>query len=260
MPEPDELWHRLMHDELGFPHYAAHGGDLGAGITSRLAQAHPEAVTGIHLLAIADPTDDNRAGLTPAEQDYLQATAAWFTEEAGYEHEQMTRPQTLSFGLSDSPVGLLAWLVEKYRAWSDCDGDLSRHFSDDLILTRASLYWFTNSISTSFRPYYEHAHGMTTPLKKVMVPTAVAVFPKDLTQPPRSWAERTYHVTRYNVMPRGGHFAAHEEQPSSPPTSSSSSAPCGRGPADHPAGRRRVISSMRLIAAPTTPSRCCHGW
>jgi pimeloyl-ACP methyl ester carboxylesterase len=101
--------------------------------------------------------------------------------------------------------------VEKYRAWSDCDGDLSRSFSDDFILTQASLYWLTNTISTSFRPYYEHARGMSARVTKVTVPTAVAVFPKDLTQPPRSWAERTYHVARYTVMPRGGHFAAHEE-------------------------------------------------
>jgi len=206
-----ELWHRLMHDELGFPRYAAHGGDLGAGITSRLAQAHPEAVAGIHLLAVADPAGYDPASVTAEEKDYLDAVAAWFADDGGYEHEQMTRPWTLSFGLSDSPAGLLAWLVEKYRAWSDCDGNLSRRFSDDFVLTQASLYWFTNTISTSFRPYYEHAHGMTPRVQKVSVPTAVAVFPKDLSQPPRSWAERSYHVTRYNLMPRGGHFAAHEE-------------------------------------------------
>jgi pimeloyl-ACP methyl ester carboxylesterase len=206
-----ELWHRLMRDELGFPRYAAHGGDLGAGITSRLAQAHPEAVAGIHLLAVADPPGYDPATLTPAEHGYLDAVAAWFADDGGYEHEQMTRPLTLSFGLSDSPAGLLAWLVEKYRAWSDCDGDLSRRFSDDFILTQASLYWHANVISTSFRPYYEHARGMTPRLTRVTVPTAVAVFPKDLSQPPRSWAERSYHITRYTVMPRGGHFAAHEE-------------------------------------------------
>jgi pimeloyl-ACP methyl ester carboxylesterase len=210
VPTP-ELWHRLMHDELGFARYAAHGGDLGAGVTARLAQAHPGAVVGIHLLAVASPASYDKSALTPEEQGYLDAEAAWFAEEGGYEHLQMTRPRTLSFGLSDSPAGLLAWLAEKYRAWSDCDGDLSRRFSDDFIVTQASLYWFTNAISASFRPYYEHAQGMTAPVTKVTVPTAVAVFPKDLTQPPRSWAERTCHVTRYTVMSRGGHFAAHEE-------------------------------------------------
>jgi pimeloyl-ACP methyl ester carboxylesterase len=206
-----ELWHRLMRDELGFSHYGAHGGDLGAGVTTRLAEAHPEAVAGIHLLAVANPAGPGPATVTPAEQRYLDEVAAWFADAGGYEHEQMTRPLTLAYGLSDSPGGLLAWLVEKYREWSDCGGDLSRRFSDDFILTQASLYWFTNAISTSFRPYWEHAQGMTPPVRNVAVPTAVAVFPKDLSHPPRGWAERTYNVTRYTVMPRGGHFAAHEE-------------------------------------------------
>ena len=206
-----ELWHQLMNDELGFARYAAHGGDLGAGVTSLLGQEHPEAVAGIHLLAVADPPGYDPDAVTPEERGYLDAVAAWFADDGGYEHEQMTRPLTLSFGLSDSPVGLLSWLTEKYRAWSDCDGDLAKRFSDDFILTQASLYWFANAISTSFRPYYEYARRLTPRVRKVSVPTAVAVFPKDLSQPPRSWAERTYHVTRYTVMPRGGHFAAHEE-------------------------------------------------
>src|SRR5512133_2143756 len=96
-------------------------------------------------------------------------------------------------------------------SWSDCDGVLSRRFSDDFVLTQASLYWFTNTISTSFRPYYEHARGMREPVEAVRVPTALAVFPHDLSRPPRSWAERSYKLTRYTAMPRGGHFAAHEE-------------------------------------------------
>lgn len=206
-----ELWHRLMHDELGFSRYGAHGGDLGAGVTSRLGGAHPEAVVGIHLLAVTDPRGYDPATVTPEERRYLDEVATWFADAGGYEHEQMTRPRTLAQGLSDSPAGLLAWLVEKYREWSDCDGDLSRRFSDDFILTQASLYWFTNAISASFRPYWEHAQGMVPPVNTVTVPTAVAVFPRDLSHPPRSWAERTYRVTRYTVMPRGGHFAAHEE-------------------------------------------------
>lgn len=200
-----------MHDELGFSRYGAHGGDLGAGVTSRLAQAHPEAVVGIHLLAVADPPAYDPATVTQEERRYLDEVSAWFANAGGYEHEQMTRPRTLAYGLSDSPAGLLAWLVEKYREWSDCDGDLSRRFSDDFIVTHASLYWFTNAISTSFRPYWEHARGMTPPVQNVVVPTAVAVFPKDLSHPPRSWAERTYNVTRFTVMAHGGHFAAHEE-------------------------------------------------
>jgi pimeloyl-ACP methyl ester carboxylesterase len=126
----------------------------------------------------------------------------------------MTRPMSLSYGLSDSPAGLLGWIVEKYRAWSDSggsDSDLSTRFSDDFILTQASLYWFTDTIATSFRPYFEYRNGPSLRVGRIEVPTALALFPADLSQPPRSWAERTYNVTRYTVMPRGGHFAAHEQ-------------------------------------------------
>lgn len=210
-PQTHEIWHRLMHDELGFARYAAHGGDLGAGITSRLGEAHPEAVVGIHLLAVASPVAHDATSVTPEEQAYLDSVSAWSAAEGGYMHQQSTRPLTLSYGLADSPTGLLAWIVEKYRAWSDCGGDLSSRFSDDFLLTQASLYWFTNSISTSFRPYYEYAQGLTRRVERVSVPTALALFPADLAQPPRSWAERTYNITRYTRMPRGGHFAAHEE-------------------------------------------------
>ncbi|WP_022894098.1 epoxide hydrolase family protein [Agromyces subbeticus] len=206
-----ELWHRLMHDELGFERYGAHGGDLGAGITSRLAQAHPESVIGIHLLAVAAPTDVDDAALSARERAYVDEVKAWVAAEGGYQHEQQTRPLSLAPALSDSPTGLLAWIIEKYRAWSDSGGDLSSRFSDDFLLTQASLYWFTNSISTSFRPYWEFAAGLTTRVVRVDVPTAVAVFPRDLTRPPREWAERTYNVVRYTELPQGGHFAPHEE-------------------------------------------------
>jgi pimeloyl-ACP methyl ester carboxylesterase len=206
-----ELWHRLMHDELGLARYGAYGGDLGAGTTSLLAQAHPDAVAGIHLMSVADPPAYDRATLTAAERDYLDQVAGWFAADGAYEHQQMTRPVTLSYGLSDSPAGLLAWMLEKYEAWSDHGGDLSSVYSPDDILTQASLYWHTNCIGTSFRPYYEYARGLTERVRRVEVPTAVAVFPKDLSRPPRSWAERTYRVVRYTEMPRGGHFAPHEQ-------------------------------------------------
>ncbi len=206
-----ELWHWLMRDELGFDRYAAHGGDLGAGITSRLAQAHPDEIVGIHLLAIAAPANLDPATMTDAEQQHLQAVRTWVADEGAYQHQQQTRPLSLAPGLSDSPAGLLAWIIEKYRAWSDCDGDLSSRFTDDFLLTQASLYWFTNSIASSFRPYWEFAQGLTTRVETVTVPTAVALFPHDLAQPPRSWIERTYNLTRYSLMPRGGHFAPYEE-------------------------------------------------
>jgi pimeloyl-ACP methyl ester carboxylesterase len=206
-----QLWHQLMHDVLGFERYGAHGGDLGAGITSRLGAAHPDSVIGIHLTAVGVPSSVDEATLTAAERNFLAAGTRWRAEEGAYQHQQQTRPVSLGYGLSDSPVGLLAWMVEKYRAWSDCDGDLSSRFSADFLLTQASLYWFTNTISTSFRPYYEHGRQLRPTLDQVSVPTAIALFPADLSQPPRSWAERIYNVTRYTTLPRGGHFAAHEE-------------------------------------------------
>jgi pimeloyl-ACP methyl ester carboxylesterase len=201
-----------MTEVLGYARYGAHGGDLGAGVTTRLAARHPDAVAGIHLLAVAAPDLDaeDAPPLTDAERAYLDEVAAWERDEGAYEHQQQTRPATLAYGLSDSPVGLLAWLVEKYRAWSDSHGELARRFSDDDALTWTSLYWLTNSIAPSFRPYSDHyAHPPRTPY--VPVPTAVAVFPADLSHPPREWAERGYAVARYTRMPRGGHFAAFEE-------------------------------------------------
>ena len=206
-----EIWHRLMSERLGFARYVAHGGDLGAGTTSRLAAAHPEAVIGAHLMAVGAPRDLDESSLTDEEREYLARLAAWNSAEGGYMHEQSTRPLTLAYGLSDSPVGLLAWILEKYRAWSDCGGELSTRFTDDFLLTQASLYWFTNTIGTSFRPYYEYGRRVTRALSRVDVPTAVAIFPADISRPPRSWAERSHNVVRYTVMPRGGHFAPIEE-------------------------------------------------
>ncbi|NIZ91561.1 epoxide hydrolase [Kineosporiaceae bacterium B12] len=207
-----ELWHRLMHDELGFERYGAHGSDLGAGITGRLAQAHPESVVGIHLLAADSTPREDDGHLTGEERAFLDDVSAWAAEEGAYAHQQSTRPLTLAQGLSDSPSGLLAWILEKHRAWSDCGGDVSSRFSDDYLLTQASLYWFTGTISTSFRPYYERGHGLVSTLERVEVPTALALFPADLgAPPPGSWVQRRYHLTRYTPMPRGGHFAAHEE-------------------------------------------------
>lgn len=202
-----ELWHTLMRDVLGYQRFAAHGGDLGAGITTRLARSHPESLAGIHVLAVAGPPAVPEEDQTPEERRYLAEVAQWEQDEGGYQHQQSTRPKTLAYGLSDSPVGMLAWITEKYRAWSDSGGELATRFTDNEILTQASLYWHTGCIATSLRPYFDYRYAW----ERVEVPTAVAVFPHDLSRPPRSWAERSYHVTRYTTMPRGGHFAAHEE-------------------------------------------------
>src|SRR5690606_13738702 len=206
-----ELLHRLMTESLGFDRYIAHGGDLGAGIVSRLAEAHPDAVAGLHLLAVSSPPQVDPSTVTAEERAYLDEAAAWNAVEGAYQHQQQTRPLTLAPALADSPVGFLSWILEKHRAWSDSNGDVSSRFSDDYLLTLASLYWFSGSISTSLRPYFEYAAGHTSRVARVKVPTAVAIFPHDLTHPPRSWAERVYDVVSYTVMPRGGHFAPHEE-------------------------------------------------
>lgn len=207
-----ELFHRLMTEELGFARYAAHGGDLGAGTVSRMAQAHPEALVGIHLMAAADPSEVDVATLEAAdERAYLAEEGEWVSTEGGYEHEQRTRPMTLAAGLTDSPVGLLAWLAEKYSAWTDGGRDSMNGIPDEFLLTQVSLYWFSGSIGASFRPYWEHREGMTEPVTRVEVPTAYSDFPADLVHPPASWVSRVYDLRRYTRVPRGGHFAPIEE-------------------------------------------------
>jgi pimeloyl-ACP methyl ester carboxylesterase len=207
-----ELWHRLMHDELGFRRYGAHGGDLSSRHVSWLAQAHPENVMGIHLCDVENALHAGDTDVSDAEREFLAAEADWQSREGSYAHQQRTRPLTLAQGLGDSPSGLLAWILEKHRAWSDCDGDVSTRFSDDFLITQASLYWFTNTISTSFRDYYERENGFSPRLVRVDVPTAFTWFPADIgALPPRSWIERRFDLVRYTVMPRGGHFAPVEE-------------------------------------------------
>jgi pimeloyl-ACP methyl ester carboxylesterase len=211
-PPTHELWHRLMRDELGFERYGVHGGDLSSRHAGLLAQAHPESVAGLHLLDVDNALHEGDTGVTDEERTFLAAQADWQSREGAYSHQQRTRPLTLAQGLSDSPSGLLAWILEKYRAWSDCGGDVSSRFSDDFLLTQASLYWFTNTISSSFRDYYERRNGHAQRVDRVDVPMALTWFPADIgAPPPRSWLERRYNVSRYTVMPRGGHFAPVEE-------------------------------------------------
>ena len=209
-----ELWLTLMRDILGYPRFGAHGGDLGAGITARLAMYHPQAISGIHVTNVywygsvgaADPP------LTPAEQAHVAREDVWSAQEGAYGEIQGTRPQTLAYGLNDSPAGLAGWIIEKYRAWSDCDGDVEKVFAKDDLLTNVTIYWATQTINSSFRPYYEFRHNpVPRSWTKVDVPSAVALFPKDLGHPPREWAERSYNVQQWTEMPRGGHFAAYEQ-------------------------------------------------
>ena len=137
----------------------------------------------------------------------------WLKDGVGFQWIQGTRPQTLAYALTDSPVGLAGWIIEKFRAWSDCDGDIERRFTKDFLLTNVMLYWVTGAIGSSFWPYYAVRHGEPAlpPGERIPVPAAHARFPKEMIQVPRSWAETVYDIRRWTVMPSGGHFAAVEE-------------------------------------------------
>ena len=207
------LFHRLMTDVLGHSRYGAQGGDFGAQITSRIGRDFAAEVVGIHL-NLMGATPVTTTALTDAEQDFLAQAEDFFAEQGAYAQIQGTRPATLGAGLADSPAGLAAWIVEKFRAWSDSGGDVESVFSKDELLTDITLYWLTNSITTSARLYYETMHtegmlGRNTP-GYVSVPTGFASFAKDNFTPPRSWVERAYNLQRFTEFPRGGHFAALE--------------------------------------------------
>lgn len=206
-----EMWVELM-TRLGYERFGAHGGDLGGGVTARLAMYHPDRIVGIHVTNVYGSIDDETRAATDAERDYLADIEMWRTREGAYAAVQGTKPQTLAFGLHDSPVGLAAWIVEKLRSWSDSGGNIERVFSYDEILTTISIYWLTGTIGASFRPYYDSANDPAArPWQRIEVPCAVAVFPADIARPPREFAERSYDVRRWTEMPRGGHFAAAEQ-------------------------------------------------
>ena len=211
-----DMWAKLMTENLDYPRFAAVGGDIGAGVTSRLGFAHPDKLTGIHLTSITRPTPYLGPGSRPlnkAEAAHSAQREKWQRDEGGYAHIQGTKPQTLAYGLNDSPAGLAAWIVEKYRTWSDCHGDVESRFSKDELLTTITIYWVTQTISSSTRMYLEnqtHTWGMG-PEERVKTPVGIALFPQEIAKPPREWAERSYDVRRWTEMPSGGHFAALEE-------------------------------------------------
>jgi microsomal epoxide hydrolase len=215
-----DRWHELMLS-LGYRRFGAHGGDWGSTVTEHLSRDHADAVVGIHLTDVpfwhafrkpSDATSDEAAYL--ADIDQFQNT------EGAYAMIQGTRPQTLADTLNDSPAGLAAWLAQFFQRWSDCDGDIEQQFTKDELLTYIMIYWVTGTIGSSFLPYHDVLHAgaprwILEQLKKWVgsstVPTGFALFPKDLSHPPRHWAERFFNVQRWTVMPRGGHFAAHEQ-------------------------------------------------
>ena len=203
----------LMTDVLGYRKFGAQGGDWGSFITSVLALKYPERLTGIHLNLLPLRRDPNFPVHTAEEQAYLNQLNGFLKEETGYQWIQGTKPTTLSFGLTDSPAGLAAWIVEKFRTWTDNDGTIESAISRDDMLTNISLYWFTGAIGSSFWPYYSRMHR-PWPIpdgKTINVPMGYAEFPKEILSPPRSLAERVYtNITRWTKMPKGGHFAALE--------------------------------------------------
>lgn len=195
---------------LGYARYGAQGGDWGAQVATRLGVVDLGHCAALHLNMPIGSKPDEPIELSETERADLAALGRFASEESGYALEQSTKPQTLGAALHDSPVGLLAWIVEKFRAWSDCDGDPESVFSRDDLLTNVMAYWVTGTITSSARLYWEHRHGGVTP-EFVTVPTGVARYPREILRYPRAWVERQYHVTYWNELPRGGHFAAMEQ-------------------------------------------------
>jgi microsomal epoxide hydrolase len=207
----------LMTEVLGYKRYAVGGGDIGSRVTRLLALAHPEQVLAIHLTDIGFPREiafpPDVPTPSPAEGRFLGSVGMWFFQEGAYAALQSTKPQTISYALSDSPVGLAGWIIEKFRAWSDCDGEIEKSYTKDELLTNIMIYWATGTISSSARLYYEDGLQSAPQLslgQYIEVPAGVATFPKDLTYPPRELGERFLRVARWTEMPRGGHFAALE--------------------------------------------------
>jgi pimeloyl-ACP methyl ester carboxylesterase len=211
-----KLWVRLM-QELGYDRFGAQGGDWGSAISIALGLNHADCMIGIHLNYIAgrfllggtlnvQPTD----GIA---RTYLEQLRAWWDAEGGYSHEQGTKPQTLSYGLNDSPVGLAAWIIEKFRTWSDCRGDVESVFTRDELLTNVMIYWVTQTIHSSSRLYYDSrlAPLSLSPTNHVDSPVAVALFPKEIPMPPKALAARGLNIVRWTTMFKGGHFAAMEQ-------------------------------------------------
>ncbi|CAK0786968.1 hypothetical protein CVIRNUC_010182 [Coccomyxa viridis] len=223
--------------KLGYSTYVAQGGDWGAAISSALGGIYPQHCRAIHInLCFAQPSYTNpwhvaqllNARLPIAnwfpltisyeEMTNLDEAMKWRIHETGYSGIHSTKPQTLSYALTDSPVGLLAWIVEKFRAWSDCGGDVESRFTKDELLTNVAIYWFNKNIVGSMRLYYESmgpnaiaSQSAVRLSQKIRVPTAVANFPRELFRAPKAWAASRYNLKQWSKFQKGGHFAAMEE-------------------------------------------------
>ena len=200
---------------LGYERYGAQGGDFGSFISRWLAFRHAPHVVGLHLnyLTGGPPPGTGNATemLSDDERNRVREIQGFMAEQSGYQAIQSTKPQTLGYGLNDSPAGLASWLLHIFR-WCDCDGDIEAVFTKDELLTNATIYWVTQTITSSTRLYYEVGHATPSgPLGRVEVPTAAAIFPRDVSMVPRPWAEASYNITRWTEMAHGGHFAALEQ-------------------------------------------------
>lgn len=201
---------RLM-SALGYGRFAVHGGDIGASVAIALALRHADRLAGLHLNFIPFSYQPHLDGPPSAdEQAFLDRRAAWAEAHGGYAHVQRTEPHTLAVGLNDSPAGLAAWLLQRYRDWSPPDADFLDPSRRDHVLATLTLYWLTGNIASSCRLYRDMRRSPLrfAPGERVTVPTAVACFPHELPLPPRSWVERGFNLQRWSSMPRGGHFAA----------------------------------------------------
>jgi pimeloyl-ACP methyl ester carboxylesterase len=211
-----ELLVKLM-DGLDYRRFGLHGNDVGAVISGWLALDHPEHVIGLHTLMPGFPPpafDESEPPMTEAERAFAATVAAWEKEEGGYDAIQATRPQTLAYGLNDSPAALMAWIVEKWRAWTEPDGNIEDYFSKDELLTNVMIYWVTETANSSARSYYERAHdsrklGLDD---RIRVPTGVGLTTEPIEHTPREWAQRRYtDLRRWTEFSQGGHFFAAEE-------------------------------------------------
>ncbi len=206
-----DLWAKLMW-ELGYEKFIAQGGDFGANVSTVLAWKHPQRLLGLHLNYIYIPDFDEQL-LSEEERQFQLDLARWDQEKGGYCTVQITQPQTLAYAMNDSPMGLAAWIIDRFRDWSDCEGDVERRFTRDELLANVSLYWLTETANSSMRLYFETRKARLKLAKgeRIEVPTAVARFAKEEPFPPRSWVERRYNLSRWTEFPIGGHFAAMEE-------------------------------------------------
>jgi pimeloyl-ACP methyl ester carboxylesterase len=206
-----EGFHRLMTETLGYERYFAFGGDIGGAASGWLATLYPQEVAGLHVIHGPFPADFDAHPITPAEQAFFDAEAARDEWDSGYSDIMSTRPDTIAAALADSPAGLAAWIIDKYRAWSDCDGDLESRWDRDTLCTVLTLYWVTESIGTSFRQYLDYPANEPRPV--ISVPVAVTQSHEiDMDAFPRSIAERAAgDIRQYSTPHRGGHFLALEE-------------------------------------------------